>query len=116
MAEMDFVENSHEIYAVLYTVQKLETSVFAVFLQNLQPYQFEPEKQNQVNSFQCGFSPDKMEEKSQPNILQNCVGNISWCQNVRNAMEGPKKLPRDFEILGWCPVGPVLPLGEKVPL
>ena len=24
--------------------------------------------------------------------------------------------PRDFEILGWCPVGPVLPHGEKVPL
>ena len=24
--------------------------------------------------------------------------------------------PRDFEILGWCPPGPVLPHGEKVPL
>ena len=24
--------------------------------------------------------------------------------------------PRDFEILGWCPAGPVLPHGEKVPL
>ena len=23
---------------------------------------------------------------------------------------------RGFEILGWCPVGPVLPNGEKVPL
>ena len=23
---------------------------------------------------------------------------------------------RDFEILGWCPAGPVLPHGEKVPL
>ena len=23
---------------------------------------------------------------------------------------------RDFEILGWCPAGPVLPNGEKVPL
>ena len=23
---------------------------------------------------------------------------------------------KDFEILGWCPVGPVLPHGEKVPL
>ena len=25
-------------------------------------------------------------------------------------------IPRDFEILGWCPAGPVLPQGEKVPL
>ena len=24
--------------------------------------------------------------------------------------------PHDFEILGWCSVGPVLPQGEKVPL
>ena len=23
---------------------------------------------------------------------------------------------RDYEILGWCPAGPVLPHGEKVPL
>ena len=25
-------------------------------------------------------------------------------------------LPRDFEVLGWCSVGTVLPNGEKVPL
>ena len=25
-------------------------------------------------------------------------------------------LPRDIEILGWCPAGPVLPHGGKVPL
>ena len=24
--------------------------------------------------------------------------------------------PRDIEIPGWCPAGPVLPHGEKVPL
>ena len=24
--------------------------------------------------------------------------------------------PLDFEILGWCPAGPVLPHAEKVPL
>ena len=29
----------------------------------------------------------------------------------------PKTFPlQDFEILCWCPVGPVLPHGEKVPL
>ena len=35
------------------------------------------------------------------------------------AKEGQKNLsfyPRDYEILGWCPAGPVLPHGEKVPL
>ena len=26
------------------------------------------------------------------------------------------RAPQDIEILGWCPVGPVLPHGEKVPL
>ena len=26
------------------------------------------------------------------------------------------RFPQDFETLGWCPVGPVLPHGEKVPL
>ena len=26
------------------------------------------------------------------------------------------RCPRDFEILGWCPVGTFLPHGEKVPL
>ena len=26
-----------------------------------------------------------------------------------------KDLSRDFEIPGWCPAGPVLPHGEKVP-
>ena len=24
--------------------------------------------------------------------------------------------PQDIEILGWCPAGPVLPHGDKVPL
>ena len=27
-----------------------------------------------------------------------------------------KCLPQDIEILGWCPAGPVLPHGKKVPL
>ena len=27
-----------------------------------------------------------------------------------------RKYPQDIEILGWCPAGPVLPHGEKVPL
>ena len=27
-----------------------------------------------------------------------------------------KQSPQDFEILGWCSAGPVLPHGEKVPL
>ena len=31
-------------------------------------------------------------------------------------LRGRKIFPRDSEILGWCPAGPVLPHGEKVPL
>ena len=31
-------------------------------------------------------------------------------------MVAAKVLPRDYEMLGWCPAGPVLPHGEKVPL
>ena len=41
--------------------------------------------------------------------------------NLLSILEGeygypPKLFPQDFEILGWCPAGPVLPQGEKVPL
>ena len=32
------------------------------------------------------------------------------------SVSNKKVFPRDFEILGWCPAGPVLPHGEKVPL
>ena len=51
-----------------------------IYSQNLQPYQFEPEKQNQAKSFQCGHRPDKVGGKSQPKSLQNRGGNIGWCQ------------------------------------
>ena len=34
----------------------------------------------------------------------------------RRRMLPQECFPRDFEILGWYPAGPVLPYGEKVPL
>ena len=49
----------------------------------------------------------------------------SWGEGVSLALVGHPSsdgvtikmpYPRDFEILGWCPAGPVLPHGEKVPL
>ena len=33
-----------------------------------------------------------------------------------NLKAPPGAVPQDFEILGWCPAGPVLPHGENVPL
>ena len=46
--------------------------------------------------------------------------NIKWNILTKNLITFKRldgiKDPRDIEILGWCPVGPVLPHGEKVPL
>ena len=36
--------------------------------------------------------------------------------SVSDLLSRDFEFPRDFEILGWCPVGPVLRHGEKVPL
>ena len=41
--------------------------------------------------------------------LQNCIYKV----HVNNL---PGFSPGDIKMLGWCPVGPVLPYGEKVPL
>ena len=40
-------------------------------------------------------------------------GNINPKQVLDNQASPP---PQDFEILGWCPGGPILPQREKVPL
>ena len=36
--------------------------------------------------------------------------------NFKRSISQRGIFPQDFEIVGWCPVGPVLPHGEKVPL
>ena len=77
---MDSLEDSHEIPSGYSDSSEVGDLNIGCDFQNLQPYQFEPEKQNQVNSFQCGHSPDKVGGKSQPKSLQNRVGHIGWCQ------------------------------------
>ena len=46
--------------------------------------------------------------------------NIKWNILTKNLITFKRldgiKDPRDIEILGWCPAGPVLPHEEKVPL
>ena len=80
MPEVDFLEESHEISSSYSDSSDVGDVNIGCDFQNLQPYQFEPEKQNHGNSFQCGGSPDKVGGKSQPESLQNHVGNIGWCQ------------------------------------
>ena len=36
--------------------------------------------------------------------------------NAKEQIKGGNGQPQDLKILGWCPAGPVLPHGEKVPL
>ena len=80
MSEVDFLEDSHEILSSYSDSSEVGDLNIGCDFQNVQPYQFEPEKQNQANSFQCGHSPNKMGEKSQLESVQNCVENIGWCQ------------------------------------
>ena len=61
------------------------------------------------------------EEIKKPNrINKNVVKNTRIKKFVDVSFN--KKMMRncissgDYEILGWCPAGPVLPHGEKVPL
>ena len=58
--------------------------------QNLQPHQFQPEKQNQANSFQCDHIPDKVGKKANPSLYKSCwkhwmlsMREIS-CRGLRN--------------------------------
>ena len=80
MSEVDFLEDSHEISSSYSDSSEVGDLNIGCDFQNLHPYQIEPEKQNQTSSFQCGHIPDKVGKKSQPESLQNRVGNIGWCQ------------------------------------
>ena len=80
MSEVDFLEDSHEISSRYSDSSEVGDLNIGCYFQNLQPYQFEPEKRNQANWFECGHIPDKKGKKSQLESLQNCVGNIGWSQ------------------------------------
>ena len=60
MSKVDFLEDSHEISSSYSDSSEVGDVNTGCDFQNLQPYQLEPEKQNQANSFQCGHSPDKV--------------------------------------------------------
>ena len=80
MSEVDILEDSHKISSSCSDSSKVGDLNIGCDFQNLQPHQSELEKQNEANSFQRGDSPDTAGEKSQPESLQNRVGNTGWCQ------------------------------------
>ena len=80
MSEVDFLEDSHETLSSYSDSSEVADFNIGSDFQNLQPYQFQSEKQNQANSFQCGHSPDEVGGKKQLDSLQNHVGHIGWCQ------------------------------------
>ena len=71
----------------------------ALDFQNLQPHQFEPEKQNQTNSFQCGHGPDKVGEKANPSLYKIVLETLGGV-NVGNVIERPEKLTA-FATKAW---------------
>ena len=64
MSEVDFLEDSHEISSSYSDSSEVGDLNIGCDFQNMQPNQFEPEKQNQANNFQCDHSPDKVGEKA----------------------------------------------------
>ena len=92
MSEVAFLEDSLEIstsYSDSWEVEDL--SFVGCDFQTLQPYHFEPEKQNQANSFQCDHSPEKVGEKTHPSfykIMLETLGSV----NVWNVMQRPEEL------------------------
>ena len=55
MSGVDFLEDNHEISRSYSDSSEVGDLNIGCDFQNLQPYQFEPEKQNQANSSQCGI-------------------------------------------------------------
>ena len=55
MSGVDFLEDNHEISSSYSDSSEVGDLNIGCDFQNLQPYQFEPGKQNQANSSQCGF-------------------------------------------------------------
>ena len=62
---------------------------------------------------QCGKIKSKMSEPQDILVIANVL--LGYYYQLFNAILQVNAII-DFEILGWCPVGPVLLPGEKVPL
>ena len=54
----------------------------------------------------------------QSKVNKPAINNCPSFRPLLDAIKTPsdKLVPQDIEIRGWCPAGPVLPHGEKVPL
>ena len=91
MSEVDFLEDNHEISSRYSDSSEVGDLNIGCYFQNLQPYQFEPEKQNQANCFQCGHIPDKVEKKK-PTRVSTKLCRKHWvasmwetsCRDLRN--------------------------------
>ena len=70
MSEVDFLEGSHEMSSSYSDSSQVGDLNIGCDFQNLQPHQFQPEKQNQANSFQCDHIPDKVGKKANPSLYK----------------------------------------------
>ena len=72
MSEVDFLEGSHEMSSSYSDSSEVGDLNIGCDFQNLQPHQFQPEKQNQANSFQCDHIPDKVGKKPTRVSTKSC--------------------------------------------
>ena len=66
---------------------------------------------------ECKYELEKIEIKNLTNDeLEKHLPNRESDNDEDNDECNEQFYPRDYETLAWCPAGPVLPHGEKVPL
>ena len=91
MSEVDFLEGSHEMSSSYSDSSEVGDLNIGCDFQNLQPHQFQPEKQNQANSFQCDHIPDKVGKKANPSLYKIVLETLDVV-NEGNLMQRPEKL------------------------
>ena len=91
MSKMDFLKDSIEISSGYSDSSEVGDLNIGCDFESLQVYWFEPEKQNQTNSFQCGDSPDKVEGKTNLSLYKIVLETLGGV-NVGNVMQRPEKL------------------------
>ena len=87
---MDILEDNHEISSSYYSGNSEVRNVsIGCDFQNLKTYQFEPEKQDQADSFQYGHSPDKVGKKPTRVCTELCWKN--WMVSIwKLSCRGPR--------------------------
>ena len=91
MLKIDFLEDNIEISSSYSDSSEVGDLNIGCDFKSLQVYWFEPEKQNQTNSFQCGDSPDKVGGKTNMGLYKIVLETLGGV-NVGNAMQRPEKL------------------------